>query len=67
VTAKTKLKRVGSVDGGSNCKGCYYQSNTELNVAHYCKCTKPKDQETCCAQSRIGRVRWCIFVEDKDA
>ena len=57
-----KLKRVGSVDGGTNCKGCYYQSLTPT-----LKCKKPDDVETCCDTSRIGRVRWCIFVEDKES
>jgi hypothetical protein len=56
-----KLKRVGSIDGGSSCKGCYYQSDTRP------KCTKPEVLETCCVQSRIGKVRFCIFVEDKES
>ena len=55
-----KVKRVGSVDGGGCCKGCYYQSDTRP------KCKKPDDVETCCDTSRIGRVRWCIFVEESD-
>jgi hypothetical protein len=52
-----KIKRVGSLDGGSSCKDCYYLKGG---------CTKPSKLESCCISSRVGRVRFCIFVEDKE-
>lgn len=51
---RNSLKQVGSVDGGSNCKGCYYLQDRI--------CKKPEGEPNCVISSRLGKCRFTIFV-----
>ena len=63
MTVKTKLKLVGSKDGGANCIGCFFSEYRDDGIQ---LCHRPDDEVSCVQHQYKKGPRWAIFVEDTD-